>query len=205
MVMRVIVGIIMTMGMVRVGMIVMVVSVIAMMVIAVIAMIVIAMMDALLRLEAALDGGCDTALAPRQFSQSGIVLDVESLAREFREAVLAAQVPGEAHETERVFGAYFQKLLGGGPHLDKLAVLEPQGVAVVDHGLHVEVEMDVGPRLARQMGMAPAPLRVIERDRIDNAVELDGGFTDDGGDAGHDLVSWRRVGGLKIGTGRAIS
>jgi hypothetical protein len=47
---------------------------------------------------------------------------------------------------------------------------------------------------------------MIEGDRIDHAVGLDGGLADDGGDAGHDFVSWRRVGvGLKIGTGRPIS
>ncbi len=76
-------------------------------------------------------------------------------------------------------------------HLDQLAVLEPQGVAVVDGGLHVEIEMDLRPRLARQMRMALAPRRMVERDRVDHAVGLHGGLADDGGDAGHGVVSWR--------------
>jgi hypothetical protein len=176
-VMRVIVGMIMAVAVMRVAMVMM----------AVVVMIMIAVMDALFRLEAPLDRCRDAALPAGQFGESGAVFDIEGVAGEFGKAVLAAEMPGEAHEAERVFGPHFQKLFGGGFHLNELAILEPQGVAVVDHRLHVEIEMDVRPLLAGQMRMAPASRRMIEGDRIDHAVELDGGLADDGGDAGHDL------------------
>ena len=80
---------------------------------------------------------------------------------------------------------HLQQRLGGRLDLDERAILEPKGVAVVDGGLHVEIEMDSVPRLALQMRVAAVAGRMVERDGVDDAVGLHGGLADDGGDAGH--------------------
>jgi hypothetical protein len=152
-------------------------------------MIVIAHMGAALRPEGALHRGHGAALAARQLSQRRIILDVESIIRHLGETVIAAQMPGEAHEAQGILRLHLQQGLGRRPHLDKLPILEPQGVAVVDGGLHVEIEMDLGPALACQRPMAAVPRRVVEGDGVDDALGLHGGLADDGGDAGHGLVS----------------
>ena len=64
----------------------------------VVPMVVVAHMGAALRLERALHWGHGAALAPRQLRQGRVVLDVEGIASDLGEAVVAAQMPGEAHE-----------------------------------------------------------------------------------------------------------
>jgi hypothetical protein len=149
--------------------------------------VVIADMDAALRLEGALDGSRGAALPAHEFGDSRVVLDVKGVVRDLHQAVLAAEVPSEAREAQGILGLHLQQRLGRGHDLDKLAVLEPQGVTVVDGGFHVEVEQDVGPALGSQRSLTAAASLVVEGDRGDDAVRLHGGSADDGGDAGHGL------------------
>ena len=188
--MMVLVRLIVGMGMIMsMRMIVMAVFVgMAMMVVSVV-MVVITHVGAALRLEGALHGRGRAALPPRQLGKGRIVFDVEGIARDLHKAMLAAQVPSEPHEAKRVLGPHLQKMLGRGLHLHQAAVLQPQGVAVVDGGLHLEVEMDLCPALSLQRTMTAVSRRVIEGDGVDDAVGLHGGFADDGGDAGHGFVS----------------
>lgn len=151
--------------------------------------IMIAHMGAALRLERTLHRGHGAALSARQFRQRRVVLDVEGVPSHLDEAVIAAEVPSEAHEAQGVLGLDLEQGLDRRSHLDELPVLEPQGVAVVDGGLHVEVEMDLSPALAFQCTMAAVSRRVVEGDGVDDAVGLHGGLADDGGDAGHGFVS----------------
>jgi hypothetical protein len=151
--------------------------------------VVIAHMGAALRPEGAFHRGHGAALAPGQFRQRRVVLDVEGVARHLGETVVAAEVPGEAHEAQGVLGLNLQQSLRLGLHLNELPVLEPQGVAVVNGGLHVEIEMDVGSAIAFQCAVAAVSRRVIEGDGVDDTVGLHGGLADDGGDAGHGFVS----------------
>jgi hypothetical protein len=164
--------------MVLVGVAVMVVSV-----------VVVARMGAALRPEGALHGGCRAALPPRHFGESRIVFDVEGIARDLHEAVLAAQMPGKARQAKGVLGPDLQKMLRRSLHLHQAAVLQPQGVAVVDGGLHVEIEQDLGSALAFQRPMAAVPCAMVEGHRVDDTVGLHGRFADDGGDAGHGFIS----------------
>jgi hypothetical protein len=149
--------------------------------------VVIADMDAALRLEGALDGSRGAALPAHEFGDSRVVLDVKGVVRDLHQAVLAAEVPGEAREAQGILGLHLQQRLGRGHDLDELAVLEPQGVTVVDGGFHVEVEQDVGPALGSQRSLTAAASLVVEGDRGDDAVRLHGGSADDGGDTGHGL------------------
>ena len=118
------------------------------MMVVVMPVVVIADMGAALRLEGALDRGCGAALPSHQLGHGRAVLHIEGIARDLDEAVAAAEMPGETDEAQGVLGPHFQQGLGRRLHLDEPAVLEPQGIAVVDRGLHVEIEMDLGAALA---------------------------------------------------------
>ena len=74
-------------------------------------MIVVAMVGAALRPEGALHRGHGAALPAREFRQRRAVLDVEGIARDFSEAVVAAEVPGKAHEAQGVLGLDLQQRL----------------------------------------------------------------------------------------------
>jgi hypothetical protein len=150
-------------------------------------MVVIADMGAALRLEGALDGSCRTTLPAHEFGHGRIVLDVEGVCRDFDQAMAAAEMPGEAREAQGILGPHLQQRLGRRPDLDELAVLEPQGIAVVDGGFHIEIEQDLGPALGPQRPLTAAAGLVVEGDRGDDTVRLHGGLADDGGDAGHGL------------------
>jgi hypothetical protein len=159
------------------------------MIMVVMPMVVIADMRAALRLERAFHGCHGAALSARQFSQRRVVLDIKGIARHLSEAVIAAEVPSEANETQRVLGLHLQQGLRLSLHLDEAAILEPQSITVVDGSLHVEVEMDLRSALAFQRAMATVSRRMVESDGVDDAVGLHGGLADDGGDAGHGFVS----------------
>ena len=152
-------------------------------------MIVVTHMGAALRLERTLHRGHGAALSAGQFRQGRVVLDVEGIIRDLDEAVIAAEMPGKAHEAQRVLSLHLQQGFRLSLHLDELPVLKTQGIAVVDGGFHVEIEMDLGSALAFQRPMAAVSRRVVESDGVDNAVGLHGGLADDGGDAGHGFVS----------------
>jgi hypothetical protein len=156
-------------------------------------MVVVAVMGAALRSERALHRGGDAALTAHQFRHRRIVLHVDRIAGDLDEAMLAAEMPGQPHEAQRVLGPHLQQALGRGLDLDEAPVLEPQGIAVVDGRFHVEIEQDFSPALARQPRLTAVAGRVIERDRIDHAVGFHGGLADDGGDAGHGFVSRVRM------------
>jgi|GEM_PF-5267734 len=159
------------------------------MIMMIVPMIVVANMSAALRLERTLHRAHGAALSAGKFRQGWAVLDVEGIVRDLDEAVIAAEVPSKAHKPQRVLGLYLQQGLSLSLHLHKLPVLEPQGVAVVDRGLHVEIEMDLGPTLTFERAMAAVSRRVIEGDGVDDTVGLHGGLADNGGDAGHGFVS----------------
>jgi hypothetical protein len=173
---------------VPVRMVVMMVRVImAMMMI--VPMVVIADMSAALRPEGTFHRGGGAALPAGQFGERRVVLDVERLARDFDQTVMAAEMPGEPHQAKRVLGLHLQEPLRCGLHLHQIAVFQPQGVAVVEGGLHVEVEQDLGAALAFQGSLAAVPRLVIQGHRVDDTVGLHGGLADDGGNAGHGFVS----------------
>ena len=172
---------------VSMGMMVVVMSVVMM------PMVVVAVMGAALRPERALHRGGDAALPAHQFGHRRVVLHVDRIAGDLDEAMLAAEMPGQTHEAQRILGPHLQQALGRGLDLDETPVFEPQGIAVVDGRFHVEIEQEFGPALARQPRLTAVASRMIERDRIDHAVGFHGRFTDDGGDAGHGFVSRVRM------------
>jgi hypothetical protein len=160
-----------------------------MMIVTMMVMVVRADMGAALRLEGALHQGHGAALPTGEFRERRIVLDIEGIIRDLGEAVIAAEVPGEAHEAERVFRLHFQETFGLRLHLHESAILQAQRITVIDGGLHVEIEDDIGSRLTLERGLTAIARLMIERHRIDDTVSLHGGLADDGGNAGHSFVS----------------
>jgi hypothetical protein len=172
---------------------------VAMTMMVVMAMIVVADMGAALRPERALHRGRRAALPAHEFRYGRIVLHIESIRRDLDQAMAAAEMPGEAREAQGVLGLHLQERLGRRLDLDEPTVLEPQGIAVVNRRLHVEIEQDLGPALSLEHPLAAVAGLVIEGDRVGDAVGLHGGLADDGGDAGHGLVSVN-VGEAQIGS-----
>ncbi len=151
----------------------------------VVTMVVVAHMGAALRLEGALDRGGRAALSAHQLGEGRVVLHIKRVVRHLEMTMVAAEMPGEAHETNRVLGPYLQKLFGGSLDLNEPSVLKAQSVSVVDGGLHIEIEMDLGAPLTLQMSMPAISRLMVEGHRVDDTVGLHGGLADDGGDAGH--------------------
>jgi hypothetical protein len=174
---------------VRMGVSVLMVAVVMMVVAVMMPVVVVAVMGAALGPEGAFHRGGDAALSAHQLGHGRIVLHVDGVVRDLDEAMLAAEMPGEAHEAQGVLGPHLQQALGSGLHLDEPPILEPQGVAIVDGGIHIEIEHDLGPALPCQPRLTAVARRVVERDRVDDAVGFHGGLADDGGDAGHGFVS----------------
>ena len=79
---------------------------------------------AALWLERARDRAHAAALAARQLGDGRVVQDVDRVAVELGGDVLPAQMPGEAHEPQRVFRTNLEELLRRRPDLHQAAVLE---------------------------------------------------------------------------------
>jgi len=164
---------------------------VSMAVMMVMTMVVVAVMGAALGPEGTLHRRGDAVLAAHQLGPHRIVLHIEGVARNLGEAMLASEMPGEPHQPERVLGPHLQEPLRRGLHLNEGSILETQGIAIVDGGFHVEIEQDLGPALSGQPCLTAVAGRMVERDRVDDAVGFHGGLADDGGDAGHGFVSAR--------------
>ena len=172
--------------------VVMAVIVAGMVAVAVVVMII----GAALGLERArhLDHGA--ALTADHLGQNMVVLDINRIGRDLGRGVPVADVPGDAHQAQRVLGADFQQVLGGGLDLDEAAILELDGIAVAQCGRLVQVEQDVEPAIALERQPAAIAVLVVERQRLDDLVRLDRGLANNGGGTQHD-VQTRDDGGSK--------
>ena len=164
----------------------MIVLVIVMMMM-VVTVVVVAVMGAHFGLEAALDRRCGAALPARQFRESRTVLDIEGVAGDLRKAVLAAEMPCEAHEAERVFGSHLEKAARRGrtwTSLPSSSRRASPSLMVVSMSRSRWISVPASPSRCAWRRLR---WRVVERDRVDHAVGLHGGLADDGADAGHGI------------------
>lgn len=150
---------------------------------AVIAMSVV--MDLLLRLERALDRRHGAALPTHELGQSGIIRDIERVRRHFRRDVIAAEMPGEAHQPQRVLGADLQQALRRGLDLHEAAILELQRIAVVQRSRLVQIDREFEPARRLHGNAAAVAILISEAERIDDALGADGGPANDGSGAKH--------------------
>lgn len=172
----VIMRMIMTVVVMRVGF---VTVAMVMMVMAALAMIV----GRLLRLERTVDRIRRAAGAADQFGGAG--RNVENVRADFRGNVLAAKLPGEAQQTGRIAGADFQQRFLGGAHADEASILELQRIAVLQARGAVQGKIDREPARRGQMRPRQTPCGVVEGHRIDDEIGPDGGLADDQAGFGH--------------------
>ncbi len=151
-------------------------------------------MDFRLRLERALDHRHRAALPAHQLAKGCIIRNVESLSRHLGRDMMAAEMPGEAHQPQRVLGADFQQAFRRGLDLDQRAVFELQGIAIVQHRRLVERDREFQPARGANAHAVDRAIAVAQRQRIDDALGLDGGLAENGGGAKHR----RRSHGLRL-------
>jgi hypothetical protein len=132
----------------------------------------------------------DAAQTPRHLGQRRIGLHVYGLACQLRRGMAPAELPGETQQTERVLGPDLEKALRRRPHLDEAAVLQLDGVTVVEDRRPVEIERKFEPAVAPDGGGTAAAGGMVKPGRISDTVLFDGGFADNAGGAEHDGGSW---------------
>ena len=152
-------------------------------------------MDFRLRLERTLDHRHGAALPTHQFAERRIVRDVKGVGRHLGRDVMAAEMPGETHQPQRVLGADFQQAFRRRLDLDQRAVFELQRVAVVQRRRLIERDREFQPARRADTDAIDRAVAVTEGQRIDDALGLDGGLAKDGGGAEHR----RRSHGLRPG------
>lgn len=138
-----------------------------------------------LRLEGPLDRRHRAALPAHQLSQRRIVGDVERIGRHFGRDVMAAEMPGEARQPQRVLGTNRQQAFRHGPDLHETAILQLEGIAVVQHCRLVERDLDLEPARRRRGHAAAIAVAVRETERVRDALGADGGLANEGVGAKH--------------------
>ena len=128
----------------------------------------------------------DAALPPRHLGQRRIGLHVNGLACQLRRGMAPADLPGEAQQTERVIGPDIEEALRRGPHPDEAAVLQLNGVAVVEDRRPAEIERKFEPAVAPDGSGTATAAGVVEPDRVSDAVLFHGSFADNAGGTEHD-------------------
>jgi hypothetical protein len=138
------------------------------------------------------EGPCDlrgrAALSADHFREDMVVLDVEGIGGDFRRGVPVADVPGHAHQPERVLGTHLDQILGGSRDQHKTAILQLQRVAFRQHARLVEIEQDVAAMIGLQHGAPALAVLMGEHNGVDDLVGPDGGLADDAGGALHGTI-----------------
>ena len=142
-------------------------------------------MDFRLRLERTLDHRHRTALPAHQLAESGVIRNVEGIGRHFGRDMVPAEMPGEAHQPQWVLGADFEQAFRRGLDLDQRAVFQLQRVAIVQRRRLVERDREFQPARRSYAHAIDRAVAVAQRQRIDDALGLDGGLAKNGGGAKH--------------------
>jgi len=143
-------------------------------------------MDLGLGLERPLDLAHRAALAANQLGQRRILLDIDCIGGDLDRDMAAAEMPGETREPQRVLGGDRDQLLRRRPDQHERAVLELDGIPVIQRSRLVEIEQDVAPAIPLERGMASVAAMMVEGEGLDDPVLLDRGLADDGDGALHD-------------------
>lgn len=175
------------MGVVLMGVVVtMIVPVVVMAVMIMAAILVAMIIGAALGLERALDLAHRAALAADHLGEDMVVLDIDRIGGDLGRGVAVADMPGDAHQAQRVLGADLEQALRRGLDQDEATILQLDRVAVVQCGRLVEIEQNVEPAIALERDAAAVAVLMVEGQRLDDLVLLDRGLAGDGGGAQHD-------------------
>lgn len=143
-------------------------------------------MDLGLGLERPLDLAHRAALAANQLGQRRILLDIDCIGGDLDRDMAAAEMPGETRQPQRVLGGDRDQLLRRRPDQHERAVLELDGIPVIQGSRLVEIEQDVAPAIPLERRMASVAAMMVEGEGLDDPVLLDRGLADDGDGALHD-------------------
>ncbi|TCR64879.1 hypothetical protein EV560_106346 [Bosea sp. BK604] len=150
------------------------------------AILVAMIIGAALGLERALDLAHRATLAADHLGQHMVVLDIDRVGGDLGRGVAVADMPGDAHQAQRVLGADLEQALRRRLDQDEAAILKLDGIAIVQRGRLVEIEQDVEPAIALERDAAAVAVLMVERQRLDDLVLLDRGLAGNGGGAQHD-------------------
>lgn len=142
--------------------------------------------SAALGLEGTAHHGHRTALAAHHFRQHMVVLDIDRVRGDLGRGMAIADMPGDAHQPQRVLRADFEQALRRGLDPDQTSILELDGVAIVQARGLVEIQQDVETLVTLQGDAAAVAIFMIERDGLDDLVGFDRSLANDGGGAKHD-------------------
>lgn len=137
--------------------------------------------------EGPLDRYQAAALPADQFRHRIVLRDVDRVVRHLHGGVVLAEMPEHAHEAQRVLGLHLDELFVCGLHRHELAVFELEGVAVIELRSLRQVQMDIETGLRREVSRRVVSRDMVECDRIDDTVGLDGRFANDARGLGHCL------------------
>jgi hypothetical protein len=151
----------------------------------IVAVSMVVVVGAALGLEGALHRRHRTALPAHHLGQDVVVLDVDRVGGDLGRGMAVADMPGDAHQPQRVLGADLQQALRCGLDLDKAPVLQLHGVAIGQHRGLVEIEQDIEPAIGLEGKAAAIAVVMVEGERVDDALGPDGGLANDGGGAKH--------------------
>lgn len=140
---------------------------------------------AALGLEGALDLAHRAALTADHLGQDMVVLDIDGVGGDLGRGVAIADMPGDAHQAQRVLSLDLDQLLRRSLDQDERAVLQLDGIAIVQGRRLVEVEQDLLPAIALERDAAAIAVLMVEGQGFDDPVLLDRGLADDGGGALH--------------------
>jgi hypothetical protein len=131
------------------------------------------------------DRGREAALSAHQLRRGRGRRHVEHVRGDLGGHMAAAELPGQTHQPGRVLGAHLQEVLRGRPHRDEAAVVEAQGIAVLEgRGLR-ERHGEAEPALGDQGPRDRLPTRVVEAHRVGDAVGAHRRPADDRGGCRH--------------------
>ncbi len=151
----------------------------------IVAVSMVVVVGAALGLEGALHRRHRTALPAHHLGQDVVVLDVDRVGGDLGRGMAVADMPGDAHQPQRVLGADLQQALRCGLDLDKAPVLQLHGVAISQHRGLVEIEQDIEPAIGLEGKATAIAIVMVEGERVDDALGPDGGLANDGGGAKH--------------------
>ena len=130
---------------------------------------------------------------PHHLDQLRILQHVQSLCGRLDGDVPLAEMPGDAHQPHRI-SADLQKLLRRRHDAHQLAVGQRQGIAIGETGALLELDAQFRSRCRGGVDVVGGALRMVERNRVDDALLLHGRAAEDsGGVQDHDAVpipSW---------------
>jgi hypothetical protein len=177
------------MGMVLMGMVMPVVIMIVMIVAVMMIVAAVVFVGAALRPEGAGHGRQAAALPAHHLGDDVVVLDIDRLRRDLRRRMAIAEMPCDLEQPQRILGPDFQKLLLGCLDGHEPTVFELQGVPVIEDGRLLEIDENLEAPVGGQGHATALAAFMIEGERVDDALGLDGGLANNGCSARHGLFS----------------